>query len=519
MKINNVIVIGSGLSAYGAIIAALERKCMVTILDIGDEIPKALSDQIELIKKENPQKIFEQVFQLKKSVGMSNLLSKKIPQKTLFGSKFFYKELLLKDGHSFPYTEAQGGYSVAWGGAVLAPQKSDLEDLPFGFESLEESFHSVATHISMPHFKDELTDLFPNFGNPNPPVTLSPSQVKLLKNVEKLNKIKKGRIYVSGQARLATKAGGLQACQYCGMCSNGCVYNAIFSSKQAILELINSGRVLYHSNKRVTDVIENQEGVVVVAVNHKDAIEYFPADYVFVGAGAYNSTRIASNIRKNSESIRFKKTGGFVRPYFSIKKNGFDWPAQNTQANVFLEIKNARISKYWIHSQISTPNEIVIEASGHIEKKWKYNVISAARKFFLSHLVIVMTNLHSKDGPYYEMQINPSKNATGELRVSQSYIKHEKRIDRHLRLLFLQIGFLALPFGKKGVSNGPGYHIGGSLPMGGIGNLGTDYLGRLKGSVKVHFVDTSVLPNIPATTIGFLAMANAHRIAKTTLSL
>ena len=519
MKKTNVIVIGSGLSAYGAIIAALEKKCTVTILDIGEEIPKALSDRIKLIKKDNPRKISEQVFQIKKSDGISNLLSKKIPQKTLFGSKYFYKELLFKDGHSFPYSEAQGGYSVAWGGAVLAPQKSDLDDFPFGFKSLEESFHSVATHISMPHFTDELTEFFPNFGNPNPSVTLSPSQIKLLKNVKKLNEIKKGSIYVAGQARLATKASGLQACQYCGMCSNGCVYNAIFSSKQAISELINSGRVLYHPDKRVTDVIENEEGVVVTAINHKNVVEYFPAEYVFVGAGAYNSTVIASKIRKNSESIRFVKTGGFVRPYFSIKKNGFDWPAQNTQANIFLEIKNARISKHWIHSQISTPNEIVIEASGHVGKTLRFNLLSSARRFFLSHLVIVMTNLHSKDGPYYEMQINPTKNAIGELCVSRDYIKHEKRIDRHLRLLFLKIGFLALPFGKKGVTNGPGYHIGGSLPMGGIGNLATDYLGRLKGSVKVHFVDTSVLPNIPATTIGFLAMANAHRITKATLSL
>jgi choline dehydrogenase-like flavoprotein len=161
----------------------------------------------------------------------------------------------------------------------------------------------------------------------------------------------------------------------------------------------------------------------------------------------------------------------------------------------------------------------VIEASGHVGKTLRFNLLSSTRRFFLSHLVIVMTNLHSKDGPYYEMQINPTKSATGKLCVSRDYIKHEKRIDRHLRLKFLKIGFLALPFGKKGVTNGPGYHVGGSLPMGGIGDLATDYLGRLEGSVKVHFVDTSVLPNIPATTIGFLAMANAHRIAKTTLSL
>jgi hypothetical protein len=41
----------------------------------------------------------------------------------------------------------------------------------------------------------------------------------------------------------------------------------------------------------------------------------------------------------------------------------------------------------------------------------------------------------------------------------------------------------------------------------------TDTLGRPFGWQRVHAVDTSVLPAIPATTVGLLTMANAHRIA------
>ena len=41
----------------------------------------------------------------------------------------------------------------------------------------------------------------------------------------------------------------------------------------------------------------------------------------------------------------------------------------------------------------------------------------------------------------------------------------------------------------------------------------SDLLGRPQGAGRVHIVDASVLPAIPATTITFGVMANAHRIA------
>jgi choline dehydrogenase-like flavoprotein len=47
----------------------------------------------------------------------------------------------------------------------------------------------------------------------------------------------------------------------------------------------------------------------------------------------------------------------------------------------------------------------------------------------------------------------------------------------------------------------------------------TDVLGRPFGLSRIHVVDTSVLPAIPATTVGLLTMANAHRIAAQSINL
>jgi len=40
-----------------------------------------------------------------------------------------------------------------------------------------------------------------------------------------------------------------------------------------------------------------------------------------------------------------------------------------------------------------------------------------------------------------------------------------------------------------------------------------DTLGRPKGLKRTHIVDASIFPTIPAPTITFSVMANAHRIA------
>src|SRR5205814_1174871 len=60
---------------------------------------------------------------------------------------------------------------------------------------------------------------------------------------------------------------------------------------------------------------------------------------------------------------------------------------------------------------------------------------------------------------------------------------------------------------------GRGFHSGGTFPMSARPvATQTDVLGRPAGWQRVHVVDATVLPSIPATTITFSVMANAHRI-------
>jgi choline dehydrogenase-like flavoprotein len=67
---------------------------------------------------------------------------------------------------------------------------------------------------------------------------------------------------------------------------------------------------------------------------------------------------------------------------------------------------------------------------------------------------------------------------------------------------------------------GKSYHFGGSFPHSDVpadGPLTTDRLGRMDQWSRVHLVDASVFPTVPATTFTLTIMANAHRIASETL--
>jgi choline dehydrogenase-like flavoprotein len=58
------------------------------------------------------------------------------------------------------------------------------------------------------------------------------------------------------------------------------------------------------------------------------------------------------------------------------------------------------------------------------------------------------------------------------------------------------------------------YHFGGSFPHASEPNaITTDRLGRLARWDRIHLIDGSVFPNIPATTFTLTVMANSHRIA------
>jgi hypothetical protein len=68
---------------------------------------------------------------------------------------------------------------------------------------------------------------------------------------------------------------------------------------------------------------------------------------------------------------------------------------------------------------------------------------------------------------------------------------------------------------------GKSYHWGGSFghAADGPAPFSSDRLGRVGSWQRIHLVDASVFPTVPAMTFGLTVMANAHRIAAESLEL
>ena len=154
MKIDKfkVAIIGSGLSAYGSILAALESNASITVLDVGENLPAEIALEVARIRNTQSKNLHLDVANLSRKSSELDLKKSEMPKKTLFGSQYFYQEEHLTDLNKLPFSQALGGYSVAWGGAVLPPNENDLIPNAFDYTDLTTSMNFLSKHISMPFF-------------------------------------------------------------------------------------------------------------------------------------------------------------------------------------------------------------------------------------------------------------------------------------------------------------------------------------------------------------------------------
>jgi choline dehydrogenase-like flavoprotein len=133
------------------------------------------------------------------------------------------------------------------------------------------------------------------------------------------------------------------------------------------------------------------------------------------------------------------------------------------------------------------------------------------------HLIVAQGFLHSDASPRLEMTMRRrGDDARLELeqRDDRGSAEAVGRARRSLARIARSAGLVPLTSLSRRGAPGSSFHCGGSFPMRAKPQgLESDVLGRPAGLRRVHLVDASVFPSIPATTITFSAMANAHRIA------
>jgi len=523
-----VAVIGSGHAAISAVAGLIEGGIKPTILDVGETLEPDIQARVDTLANSPPESWAETAehFGAPPQTG-------RLPQKNVFGSDYLYA----RDVHFAPVhlngtnavpTFAKGGFSMGWGGTALPAPPEDLQAWPFPADSLNEYYVQALEDMPLAAEIDRLSQIFPLHQAATRAKQPTAQGAGLLADLERadahLNQNSDQVLF--GTARLALNN---ESCVRCGMCLTGCPLSLIYPLDKALDRLIAAGKVNYQSSAYVNSLEEIDGSVVVSWIDTAtNRISRNTFDRVFVGAGALGSARIMLNsLRAYEQPVPVKDSAKFAIPLLRVSGADLEWPNTNTLAELFIEAVFPEISPRWLHIQVSSLNEMMLQAIGmrNKDKSANLNRFGRISKPLLSRLLVAWCALHSDLSSQCELSISLGPQSLPVLNISRGVGKNANRSTWYLRRYKRRLARMGLKFGtlfatpatmlSPACSTG---HCGGSFPMRKRpeGPFETDTLGRLKGWDRVHLVDSSTFPTIPATTIALLIRANARRIVAET---
>lgn len=491
--------IGSGLSGVACAKALLARGREVTMLDAGVRLPLDCEQSYRAFAARSP----EQWTKAEKTARLPKTDNDVPDFKLVHGSDYPYQYF---DGAPEVHFSAPGlassfalgGLSNVWGSAMLPYRPKDIESWPVSTDEMAAAYSAVLSYVPLAGKVDSLAADWPLYSAPVSDMPVSRQIQGFLKRTQ--GKEIKG--LTMGRARLAVNA---PKCLACGECLGGCPYDLIYSARQELPALLAAG-LIYKAGLSVNALEETAQEVQihVNAGNEKSTIK---ADRVYLAAGVYNSANILMR-SLSIPKIQILDSQYFLFPLLTLSKTSdLEQERLHTLAQVFMEIEDPSITPSNIHLQLYGYSSILDATMAK-----RLGPLRGLRNLLLERMLVVQGFLHSDSSGRLQAELSG-----GRLTITpQPNPTVDQTLKRILRYLSRQAKtFHAFPIAPLLQQTAPGrsYHCGGSFPMQESPRLGeTDDLGRPAGWKRVHVVDASVLPTIPAATISLTIMANAYRI-------
>jgi choline dehydrogenase-like flavoprotein len=309
-------------------------------------------------------------------------------------------------------------------------------------------------------------------------------------------------------------SGGPTTCQYCGHCLDGCVYGSIFNPRLLWKKLEREG-VTIHKGFYALEFQETASGVTLSAIDVRDgATRQWNTQRLFLGTGSIATTRlVARSLKLTNQPIRVQDSQYFFFPLLAYRK-ARNTAVRFTLADVFIEMLNAEISRNYVHFQVYGLNEIFRQTLKSLlppPLRMSALLNPVENRFYL-----FQGFLHSADSGHLELTLTASGETKDKVHIrgveNPNSLRVAKRAQALLRRRLATFGFIPWLYLKM-VPLGRSFHAGGSFPAGNTHAVYTsDMLGRPAGLKRVHLLDASTFPSIPATTITYTAMANADRV-------
>lgn len=515
---NGDIVIGSGPVGVAVASALLDAGRTVTMLDVGEDMEPASAGLRSRLGSTGPSGWApDDVTQLTTRSSASK-------GKTPFGSDVLFRDPVGFFGPAGAPPEfalkpsfAKGGLSTGWGAAILPYRAQDIDDWPLSLDDLDAHYRALSKFMPIAAGKDRLQELFPIPRVDTETSLFASAQAReLLRRLEDRAPVLESKGIFFGKARQAASSD----CCRCNMCLYGCPYDYIFNAAYTVDRLCRSTKLRYLPGIYVDSVRESGAGAQVTGKNLKNSERSeFQADRVFIAAGVLQTLRIISNSTDlTGAELTLKDSQHFFLPMLHSWTSGQNPDQENkhTLTQIFLELINKEISDRTIHFQLYTYNDTYAE-----DIRARFGRLSAAIEPLIllasKRLIVAQGFLHSDLSSDVKIRVSKVGDASAlsfHVRQNRTSSKAIEKAGRLLSAVLPRAGLWPIRMMGRLEPVCSSFHCGATFPMRrSPGKYETDTLGRIPGLQRIHLVDASVLPTIPATTITYSAMANAHRIA------
>jgi choline dehydrogenase-like flavoprotein len=532
------IIIGSGPAAVAAVLALSEKPDeKITVFDPGTVLDAETQEVISRLSKLRVDD-WDEGDVRRVSLQPKRIQSDSLPEKRSYGSDFPFVNKGQLDGvhsegrvNSAVISSAYGGFSNVWGAQIMPFSAATFKRWPFDFSDMEEHYRTILGHIPFAGESDDLEEWFPLIGSPDPLPPLAPRTQMVLANYDRHRDRVRSTGITIGRARLAFSA---PECEPCGLCLTGCPRSLIFSASHSFDRFRRSGRIDYHSGLLAVRVDQEADTAVVAARELSSGrIQRFTADRVFVGCGAIGTTRLILGSLRSDQPVHLSESAQFVLPMMSVKPT----PDPRTKREFTLNQFNmviVRDDEGFDVSQIHFYpfNQAYYDAlPGFLQ----HRAASFATDRLLSRLTVGLGYLPSWASPKVRVtaQVSTAPSELPQISLTSEGFSEARARGKDvppmlpdvIKRIWRAAPYLDLwPATPQMLWSGgaKSYHFGGSFPHASEADTGsatTDRLGRLARWDRIHLIDGSVFPNVPATTFTLTVMANSHRIASEAMEL
>jgi choline dehydrogenase-like flavoprotein len=514
------IVIGSGPAGVAAASALLARGREVLMLDAGLALEPERHALRERLAAREPHD-----WRDSERAALWPARSEQSDLMRPFGSDFpfrdpvgFFGPIGPPRGIDLRPSFATGGLSNGWGASVLPYRSEDIADWPIGTEDLAPHYQQLREFVPIAATRDDLAALFPALAIAQDSGLAPSSQAEeLLRRLARhRDRLREAGLHF-GRARVAAHA---PSCRRCRMCLHGCPYGAIYSASATVTELLRNDRFRYRRGWHATRFEEAGGRVRLRGTSLADgSVLEASGERLFVACGVLPTARLVlASLERFDAPLRLLDSQHCYLPMlhgWSPSPDPADEPL-HTLTQAFLELIDPEIDRHTVHVQLYTHNDFY---AADMRKRFgaAAGLVGPLIAQLSRRLIVAQAFLHSDVSP--EMRLTLLRTREGEyLQIGRcdnpAATATLRRVRRRLFAALRRVGLWPLlPLTRTGAV-GSSFHCGGSFPMRAApSGLESDVLGRPAGLARVHLVDASVFPSIPATTITLSVMANAHRIA------